>query len=277
MKSQVHNSLVSADNALVEQSERHPDGWGVAYYLAGAPHVIKSVEQAVDDHLFRRVSGIVTSETVLAHLRKATNGDHSILNTHPFQYGNWVFVHNGNLKNFADLRPTLMAKIPPVLRRFILGETDSEVFFYLLLGHMAARAELDRPGYALRELADAAREAVAQVIEVAGELCRDDGAPSDNNFLSFVITNGRTMLGHQGGKHLYASTHKSRCPERDSCAYFAPECEGEVSSGFVSHLVLSSEPLHGENVWQPLAFGEMIGVDWRMQLKRFAAPETLRV
>ena len=71
MQSGVHRSLVSADNALMLQSERHPDGWGVAYYIANAPHVIKSASAAVSDHLFRHVSGIVTSETVLAHIRKA--------------------------------------------------------------------------------------------------------------------------------------------------------------------------------------------------------------
>jgi len=46
MQSQVHRSLVSADNAFMRQSERHPDGWGVAYYLANAPHVIKGASAA---------------------------------------------------------------------------------------------------------------------------------------------------------------------------------------------------------------------------------------
>ena len=33
--SQMHRSLIAADNALGRQSERHPDGWGVAYYVDG--------------------------------------------------------------------------------------------------------------------------------------------------------------------------------------------------------------------------------------------------
>ena len=69
--SQVHRSLLSAENALVWQSERHPDGWGVAYFVGGIPHLIKSAETAIQDSLFRRVSGIVSSHTVVAHLRKA--------------------------------------------------------------------------------------------------------------------------------------------------------------------------------------------------------------
>jgi len=268
IQSQVHRSLVSADNALLLQSDRHPDGWGVAYYNAGAPHVIKSVATALDDALFRRVSGIVSSETVLAHLRKATHGTLSIVNTHPFQYGQWVFVHNGNIAGFDRIRDDLLARIPPVLRRFILGDTDSEVLFYLLLGNMARRCELQRPGYPIGELVAAVRETVADVVELAGPMHEVDDGPAAENYLTFVVTNGTTMVAHQGGKALHFTTWKRRCPERDECPSFGPECERPTEHGFVKHLVVSSEPLQGENVWTPLAVGEIVGVDWRMQLAR---------
>lgn len=271
IQSQVHRSLVSADNALMQQSERHPDGWGVAYYLAGAPHVIKSVSTAVDDHLFKHVSGVVTSETVLAHLRKATQGNLSIINTHPYQHGRWVFAHNGNVRGFSGVRDQLVSKIPPVLRRFILGETDSEALFYLLLGKMAQRCELSRAGYPLEDLAGAAREMIGEVTDLVGAVNPDDKGPPGDTYLTFLITDGRTMLAHQGGKALFVSTHKNHCPDRDVCPSFAPECEREAERGFVSHLIFSSEPLQGENVWQPMGVGDMIGVDWRMQMQRFSA------
>ena len=65
--SHVHRSLVAADNALGAQSEAHPDGWGVAYYVDGAPHVTRMPATALDDHLFQQLSGVVSSETLLAH------------------------------------------------------------------------------------------------------------------------------------------------------------------------------------------------------------------
>ena len=79
----VHSSLLSADNALVTQSESHPDGWGVAYYIGDAPHIIRSAHTALNDKLFHKVSGIVSSQTVVAHIRKTTQGDNTVLNTHP--------------------------------------------------------------------------------------------------------------------------------------------------------------------------------------------------
>lgn len=269
IQSQVHRSLVSADNALMQQSDRHPDGWGVAYYNAGAPHVIKSVATAMDDHLFQRVSGIVASETVLAHLRKATQGSLSIINTHPFQYGQWVFVHNGNLANFAEIREALVSLVPPVLRRFILGDSDSEVLFYLLLGHMARRHELHRVGYPLEDVIASVREMVTEVVALTGEPCLDDGGPPDATYLTFALTNGRTMVAHQGGKQLHFTTHKTRCPDREHCPSFGRECEAAAGAGsFVKHLVVSSEPLHGDNVWTPMVPFEVVGVDWAMKLQR---------
>ena len=269
IQSQVHRSLVSADNALMQQSDQHPDGWGVAYYNAGAPHVIKSVSSAQVDHLFTRVSGIVASETVLAHLRKATQGSLSIVNTHPFQYGRWVFVHNGNIGNFTELRDELLQRVPPVLRRYILGDTDSEVLFYLLLGHMARQADLTRAGFPIEGVVQAVRDTVAEVTELAGEICNDEAGPSSATYLTFAITNGTTMVAHHGGKPLHFSTWKRRCPERDDCPSFGPECETEIASGFVKHLLVSSEPLQGDNVWTVLTPHEIVGVDWRMQLTRY--------
>src|SRR5688572_23754134 len=268
IQSQVHRSLVSADNALMQQSDRHPDGWGVAYYNAGAPHVIKSVSTAMDDHLFQRVSGIVASETVLAHLRKATQGDLSIINTHPFQFGHWTFAHNGNVRGFDGIRDQVLARIPPVLRRYILGDTDSEHLFYLLLGHMARRCELHRTGYPLTDLIEAVKETVAEVVALAGDVCTIDDGPASESYLTFVLTNGTTMIAHQGGKKLFFTTWKKRCPERDDCPSFGPECERPTERGFVKHLVVSSEPLQGENVWSELRPFEVVGVDWRMQLAR---------
>ena len=269
--SQVHQSLVGAENALMLQSNRHPDGWGVAYYVANYPHLIKSASQAMDDHLFKHVSGIVSSETVVAHVRAATHGVLSLVNSHPFQFGRWIFAHNGNIPDFENVREKLIAQVPPVKRRFILGNTDSEVFFYLLLDNMERRYDLHRSGYPLEEIESAIRQTVDQIQEASGLCCFDD----NELYLTFVITNGETMAAHQGGKELLFSTHKTRCPERDSCPSFSGSCEAPLESGFVNHLIVSSEALHGTNVWDSMRDGEIVGVDWRMRLQKSAMPRVL--
>lgn len=271
IRSQVHHSLLDADNALGVQSEAHPDGWGVAYYIGGAPHLIKSSATALSDQLFHRVSGIVAAETVVAHIRNATQGEMTPINAHPFQYGRWIFAHNGNLKDFPQHREALLSRIPPELRRYVLGTTDSEVLFYLLLGHVAERGDLHDRELPMRALMDAVEDTVAEVQSIVGPLNPDDSAPPTETFLTFVITNERLLLAHQGGKRLYWSTWKHKCPERDVCPSFGASCEAATRTGFVNHLVVTSEPLHGQNVWLQMEPGEIVAVDGRMRLHRRGA------
>lgn len=272
LQSQVHRSLVSADNALAVQSEEHPDGWGVAYYLGGSPHLIRSVGAAVGDKLFHRVSGIVTSQTVLAHIRKATQGELSPLNSHPFQYGRWVLAHNGDVPNFAQMRPRLVAEISPKYRSFILGDTDSEVIFFLALTELSQEVDLHRPGTPVDALVRALRRTVAKVRETADVLGHEK-----RSLLTLMMTDGEIMVGHQGGKELFFSTHKRKCPDRETCPFFAPECEAPATeAGYVNHLILSSEPLQGENVWKQMGEGEVVAVDHFMRFHRYPGPEPPR-
>ena len=258
--SMVHRSLIDAENALGVQSERHPDGWGVAYYVDGAPHLTKSVSTALDDHIFRRVSGVVSSETVVAHIHKATVGDLSVLNAHPFQYGRWVFAHNGEIAQFEDVRATLLKEVAPRLRRFVLGDTDSEVIFFIFLSELQRHGELKK-NFGL----DEAFAALCTSLSRVREIC--DGRPGvAASLLTVLVTNGATMLAARGGKELHWSTYKTRCADRDICPSLAPECEAPSGSGFVNHLIVSSEPLGGENVWLELPENHAVGMDWRMRL-----------
>ncbi|MCF8058762.1 MAG: class II glutamine amidotransferase [Bacteriovoracaceae bacterium] len=267
IQSQVHSSLVDAENALGIQSGSHPDGWGVAYYVENSPHVVKSAQAAVGDAIFKRVSGVVSSETVVAHIRKTTVGNNNILNTHPFQYGNWIFAHNGNITDFNDKKDELKARVSPSLRRFILGETDSELIFYFLLSHLSGKYNLGDKTIEHSLLTDTLAKAMEELIKVAGAPADKDDSGEKATYYTFILTNGKHMVGYQGGKNLFYSTYKNLCGDRDSCPSFSPECEARTKTGYINHLIFSSEPLSGENVWLPLEKGQMISVDQNMLLK----------
>lgn len=258
--SMVHRSLIDADNALGVQSEHHPDGWGVAYYIDSAPHVMKSASTALTDHLFQRVSGIVSSETVVAHVRKATQGDLSVLNAHPFQYGRWVFAHNGDIPEFKQVRKKLLDEVAPHLRRFVLGDTDSEVVFFLFLSELQRHGPLGN-NHGIDEVIAALGATVKRVRSIC-----DTKERGHTSLLTLLVTNGATLAATRGGKELFWSSYKTRCSDRDTCPSLAPECEGPTETGFVNHLILSSEPLGGENIWHELDDDQVIGVDWRMRL-----------
>jgi glutamine amidotransferase len=258
--SQVHNSLLAAENALGVQSNDHPDGWGVAFYVDGAPHVTRSPATALGDSLFHRLSGVVASETVLAHVRKATQGSNSVLNCHPFQYGRWTFAHNGDIPGFVEYRSALLAEVSPKLRRYVLGDTDSEVIFFILLSQMSMHGPLSRP-LAVEEIFDSMKKTV----KLVRQLCDGGEKPC---LLTFMLTDVTLFAATHGGKELFLSTYKTRCSQRETCPSLSAECEAPSRTGYVNHLILSSEPLQGENVWEKLEPGDVVGVDHRMRVVR---------
>lgn len=266
LKSQVHRSLVAAENALAVQSRKHSDGWGVAYYISDSPHVIKSVMPASKDHIFERVSGVVASETVLAHLRKATVGNVNILNAHPFQFGRWVFAHNGEVRNFEAHRDAIRAEIAAPLRRYVLGDTDSETLFYLFLTYLGRLSDIHRRGTSVDDVV----AALEQVIVTTRRIADTGETEPERCLLTFVVTDGHTLVGVASGKPLVYSTHKTHCLDRDTCPFLSAECEAPTETGKVNHLLVSSEILSGTNVWTELAEGEWVGVDWGMNFRRGA-------
>lgn len=261
ISSQVHRSLLRAENALAVQSEDHPDGWGVVYYMEKIPHLIRNTKTAIEDHLFEKVSGIVSSKTVLAHIRKASVGDINILNCHPFQYGPWTFAHNGEIRPWDDVSEALMAHVAPKFKRFILGSTDSEVCFYIFLSHLQQIAEVGHWAVHYDEVITALQETVETLRNTTQHF-------KEPALLTFLLTNGSIMLGCHGGKELVYSTYKHACEERSSCPYFSPECEHTTDKA-INHMLVSSEPISKEDVWQPLELGEGFCLDMQMRLHRF--------
>ncbi len=264
--SQVHSSLVGANNAIMNQSEFHPDGWGVAYYLDNTPHIIKSPKSAITDSLFKKVSGVVSSKTVIAHLRKATEGQIDILNCHPFQYGKWVFAHNGNIKNFSKVKDQFLKLMDRKYLRFLLGDTDSEVLFYVLLTFLKVDSEVLTQDMIKQRF----ENFLKKVTEISGSLCTDPNGGCLENYLTFLLTDGEQMLCFNGGKELVFSTHKQRCPERDECQYLSQSCEEAAENGQkIQHLIISSEVLNAENIWQSTQAGDFLFLDKSLNLHRF--------
>ncbi len=267
INSQVHSSLVHADNALISQSLDHPDGWGVAYYRENTPHLIKSTDRAVDDQIFHMISGVVSSQTVIAHIRKATQGKLSILNSHPFQYGKWVFAHNGNLKDFDCYKNELMKYIDEDLRRFVLGTTDSEVIFYLLISLIKKKHKLTNTTPSFQTLKESTQELCDIICKFTGPLYGGLESNPAESHLTFILTTGKTMIAFNGGLQLKYSTYKTKCSESETCAFYGENCVNPSDKGHqIKHLLFSSEELQGENIWLRMKNGEMIGVDEEMLL-----------
>ena len=137
--------LFKADNSLVRQSLNarwshvvtNGDGFGIGWYgTRGQPGLYRDILPAWNDDNLREMSEQISSGLFFAHVRAATGGSATARsNCHPFRYGNWLFMHNGAIGDFASLRRELDLGIPDRLYRHKAGTTDSETIFYLLLAN----------------------------------------------------------------------------------------------------------------------------------------------
>lgn len=134
--------LYKPKNSLVVQSKHsrlgaettNGDGFGVGWYGAAAtPGVFRSTEPAWNDRNLHELSAHATSGRVFAHIRASTGSAVQQTNCHPFRHGRWLWMHNGSIARFAELKRDLTWAVDPALYPEIEGSTDSEVFFYLAL------------------------------------------------------------------------------------------------------------------------------------------------
>ncbi|RMG12384.1 MAG: class II glutamine amidotransferase [Deltaproteobacteria bacterium] len=261
-ESSVHHSLVRARNALTVQSKQHPDGWGIACYVGDRPELTRGTGAAFVEGSFGRTARMVSSHTVVAHVRKASCGAVRRANSHPFVRGRWVFAHNGDVARWEAVRGAVEAEIDPALLGTLEGETDSERCFLLFLTLLKGRGvDLEGADLPFDIVASALTDTVARLRALA-----DPGAPKPS-VLTFVVSNGPVLAAIHSGNTLWYSTHKVRCRERDRCPLLDAVCERPARAGEpVRHLLVASEPLSTENVWYAVPDGAVVGVDGAMRL-----------
>jgi len=138
----IEELLFKTDHGIVDQSlharlgaePTNGDGFGLGWYGAGdGPAVYRGVSPAWADENLRELAAHVESSLFLAHVRAAIGSAVQQTNCHPFRHGRWLFVHNGFIADFHDLRRDLMMAINPQLFADIRGSTDTEVVFALAL------------------------------------------------------------------------------------------------------------------------------------------------
>jgi predicted glutamine amidotransferase len=138
----VEELLFKSQHGLIEQSlhsrlgaeTTNGDGFGLGWYGAGeGPGVYHSVAPAWGDANLRELAAHIESPLFLAHVRATSGTAIQETNCHPFRHGRWLFVHNGVVAGFHQMRRELMLAVDPALFAEIAGSTDSEVLFHLAL------------------------------------------------------------------------------------------------------------------------------------------------
>ena len=108
------------------------DGFGIGWYGVGdTPGTFHSIEPAWNERNLRDLAAHVRSEIVFAHIRASSGSPVQQTNCHPFRHGRWLWMHNGLIRDFHEVKRDLVLEVDPSLYPAIEGSTDSEVFFFL--------------------------------------------------------------------------------------------------------------------------------------------------
>ena len=93
----------------------------------------KSTQPAWNDDNLHDLCEHVESPLFLAHIRASTGTAVEYSNCHPFRHENWIFVHNGVIREFSRVRRRLLHELDEDHFRGLHGATDSELMFMLAL------------------------------------------------------------------------------------------------------------------------------------------------
>jgi glutamine amidotransferase len=134
--------LFEPENSLIDQSlhareaiaTTNGDGFGIGWYDARpGPGIFRDVLPAWNDENLRSLAEQIRSGLFLAHVRASTGTGTARQNCHPFRHGRWLFMHNGQIGGYGEIRRRLEMAISPELYPERLGTTDTEAMFLLAL------------------------------------------------------------------------------------------------------------------------------------------------
>jgi predicted glutamine amidotransferase len=129
-----HSLIDQSMHARLGATTTNGDGFGVGWYgTATTPGVFRAVGPAWSDRNLRSLAGHIASPLFLAHIRASTGTAVQQTNCHPFRHGRWLWVHNGLIRGFHQVKRDLVLAVDPSLYPAIEGSADSEVMFFLAL------------------------------------------------------------------------------------------------------------------------------------------------
>lgn len=215
----------------------HVDGWGIAFYDGKGCRVFQDDQPASASPLAEYVrQHPIKSKLVVAHVRKATQGDVQAANCHPFQREwlgrTWVFAHNGDLRHF---------QAPPGCQDMPVGTTDSERAFCALMSRLRSH------------FAD--RQKPPEWPELAPVLAATSAELAQHGNFNMLLSDGHALYVHCSTRlHQLTRRHPfphARLVDRDMSLDLGPlNAPGDVMS------LLATEPLTHDEPWQALCTGE---------------------
>lgn len=233
--------ILKPSNSLIKQSlvcregatRTNGDGFGIGWYGSRAePGLYREVLPAWNDLNLRALARQIISPLFFAHVRASTGTETSRLNCHPFAFGRWLFMHNGQIGGYDGCRRNLERLLSDELYGCRQGSTDSELFFLL----MVQNGLDDDPVQALRMT-------IRQI--------------TDHAAASGAVEPFKLTVCFSDGDRLFASRHAS--------AGAPPSLYWQLQGGSV---LVASEPFdHDTSSWNEIAADSVLTIDGEIDVE----------
>lgn len=265
----VECTLVQAQNALLHQSDSdlrgksHPDGWGICWYANGQATCEKRTTAAHQDLWFAETAERIFAKAVIAHVRRATVGETSQTNTHPFALDRWTFAHNGTIADFPRIESRMRSRIDPDLLDQRRGQTDSEMYFAWLATAMRRRIGPPTLFGDYSGLVEPLQEAVADLVGLDAET-----QDSEVSQLNFVLSDGQALLALRWN-HTLHYVERDGVHDCEICGI--PHVRHHEGTPYRA-VVVASEPISHES-WVALPNHSLLLVDPSLRVSLFPMEE----
>lgn len=187
--------LVNPINSIIMQSlharessiPTNGDGFGLGWYapeISTTPALFTSMLPAWNDQNLLHLTAKIQSNCFFAHVRAASIGGINPYNCHPFIQNKWMFMHNGGIGNFINVKRHLRHLLEDDIYNCIRGETDSEHFFALFM-QIAKNQPLERTEVVVEML----KKTIATVNQLVAEY-----GQGENSALNFSLTDGERIF-----------------------------------------------------------------------------------
>ena len=256
--------LLKTEQSLVMQSHKakerkeplNGDGFGVGWYapeIDPTPSVFTCIQPAWNNRNLFRLSDKIRSTCFFAHVRAASKEAHvSEFNCHPFQYEQFLWMHNGKITNFPRIKRRMRESLHDDYYNFIQGTTDSEHAFAVFLNQLGKHIS----EYSINNLRDALIATIFQIND-----WQESAGSSEPSLLNFALTDGYNILVSRYISNpenepptLYISTG-DRFEIRDN------KYRMVAAKHHPNAVIIASEPLTAERSdWQPIAKNHLVMV-----------------
>ncbi|GAA5867348.1 hypothetical protein JCM8547_003316 [Rhodosporidiobolus lusitaniae] len=239
------------------------------------PTVLKGSTPPIHDLNLQSVFSTVESSVCFGHIRATVGSPVSMPNSHPFQFGRWLFMHNGAVGGFFDAFDAIRSHISREAKLVIKGTTDTEYVAALFFTFLEPHGPWLTASHSFEAVTLALKKTISLLVSLctpsSGSWLDQNGEPKSWISLNLAITDGEQFYAlryayppERPAPSLYWSSVGGSSLDRR----YKRHPDGGPDSGRLSnddhlpHVVVASEPMtqNKEDQWKLLQNGQLVYV-----------------